>query len=206
MKPDASSDKVLNAIQLPSDWGAVPAKSLSHIALFAALTGVLGLVPIIPLPLAGVTFSLQTLGVLLAGGIIGSKRGALAMGLVILLVAIGLPVLTGAQGGFAKLIGPTAGFIWSWPLSAFLTGTLVRLCWSKLTYPKAVGAALVGSVSLYPLGQSWLAIQTAMAPPVALWSWLVYLPGDIVKSLIAAGAIVLVKRAYPLISLEAAPT
>ncbi|MDR0488837.1 MAG: biotin transporter BioY [Propionibacteriaceae bacterium] len=181
-------------------------QDLGLIAMFAALTCVLGLAPVILLPLVGITFAVQTLGMLLAGGVIGAKRGALSMGLVIVLVAIGLPVLTGAQGGLHKLIGLTGGFIWSWPLGAFLVGVLIERWWSKLTHMKAFFACLVGSVSLYLLGHTWLAIYTQLPLHTALWSWVLYLPGDIAKSVVAAIVIMTVKRAYPLINPTRTPS
>ncbi|MDR2929820.1 MAG: biotin transporter BioY [Propionibacteriaceae bacterium] len=176
------------------------AKDLALIALFAALTCVLGLSPVIPLPFIGITFSLQTLGVILAGGILGTKRGAIAMVLVIVLVAIGLPVLTGGQGGLGKLIGPTAGFIWSWPAGAWITGALVQRWWRGLTPARAIAAALLGSVSLYVVGHTWLAVMLGLPASTAWWSWVAYLPGDIVKSCAAGVAILAVKKAYPLIT------
>jgi biotin transport system substrate-specific component len=158
---------------------------------------------LILLPVLGITISIQTVGMLLAGGIIGSRRGALAMGVVILLVALGLPVLTGAQGGLHKLVGPTAGFIWSWPLGAFLVGALIQRWWSKLTYIKAFIACLIGSISIYLLGHTWFVWMSKIPVATAYWSWTLYLPGDIVKSLVAAFLIVTVKRAYPLITTKA---
>jgi len=175
-------------------------RDIALIALFAALTCALGFTPLIPLPFVTITFALQTLGMLLAGGIIGAKRGALAMLLVLVLAAIGLPVLTGGQGGLGKFVGPTAGFIWSWPIGAFLVGILIEHWWAKLTFLKALVAALIGSVSLYVLGQGWLIVSGTLPPNVGIWSWVMYLPGDIAKSLVAAGVIVTVKRAYPLIT------
>ncbi|MCL2736709.1 MAG: biotin transporter BioY [Propionibacteriaceae bacterium] len=175
-------------------------KDIALIALFAALTCTLGLTPLIPLPLIGATFALQTLGMLLAGGILGARRATASMALVIALVAIGLPVLTGGQGGLGKLVGPTAGFIWSWPIGACLTGLMIQHWWEKLTPARAFVAAIIGSVSLYVLGHSWLAFSLHVPWSVAWWSWVVYLPGDIVKSLLAAVVIVTVKKAYPLIT------
>ena len=175
-------------------------KDLGLIAMFAALTCALGLAPIILLPLVGITFAIQTLGMILAGGVIGARCGALAMALVIGLVAIGLPVLTGAQGGLYKLIGPTAGFIWSWPLGALIIGGLIERWWEKLTLLKASIASMIGSISLYLLGHTWLCVSTQIPLPIALWSWVLYLPGDLIKSALAGFIIVTVKRAYPLIN------
>ncbi len=79
-------------------------RDLGLIALFAAIIVALGVVPPIMLPF-NVPISAQTLGVMLAGVVLGAKRGALAPVLVILLVAIGLPVLSGGRGGLAFLPG-----------------------------------------------------------------------------------------------------
>ncbi len=180
-------------------------RDIALIALFAALTCALGLTPAIPLPFVGITFSLQTLGMVLAGAVIGSRRGAIAMLLVIVLAAIGLPVLTGGQGGLGKLIGPTAGFIWSWPLGAFLTGRIVEAWWRKLTVLRALVGTIAGSLSIYVLGQAWLAWSTGLPVRVASWSWVVYVPGDLIKAIAAALIAVTVKKAYPLITPKADP-
>jgi len=197
------SDQTTNgtANLVPPKTRSLSAKDLALIALFAALTCALGVSPVIPLPAIGVTLAVQTLGMLLAGGVIGAKRAAAAMGLVIVLVAIGLPVLTGGQGGFGKLIGPTAGFIWSWPIGAAIMGALARRWWKKLTVVTAGCAAVIASVSLYPLGQTWFALTTGLPWRTAIWAWVAYLPGDIIKSVLAAIVIVTVKRAYPLMPL-----
>ena len=81
-------------------------KDLAYIALFAAITAVLGLVPAIqvgPVPITA-----QTLGVMLAGAILGARRGFLSQLLFLVLVAIGLPLLASGAGGLAVFAGPTA--------------------------------------------------------------------------------------------------
>ncbi|MCL2784697.1 MAG: biotin transporter BioY [Propionibacteriaceae bacterium] len=176
------------------------ARDLALIALFAGLTAALGLTPVIPLPILGITFALQTLGMLLAGGVLGAKRAALAMLLVLALVAIGLPVLTGGQGGLGKFVGPTAGFIWSWPLGGLIVGALIERWWTTLTFLTAFIAALLGSVSLYLLGHTWLSVSLGIPVDTAMWTWVLYLPGDILKSILAGVIIVSVKKAYPLIN------
>lgn len=175
------------------------AKDLALIALFAAFMAVLGLTPRVSLPFVPAPFSLQTLGVVLAGGILGARRGAMSILLFLLLVAIGLPVLVGGVGGFGSLIGPTGGFLWSYPIAAFVTGWLVERFWGKLNLGTALLATVIGSVTLYPIGHSWLAIFTKMPFETAIWSWTVYLPGDMTKAVIAALVILAVKKAYPII-------
>lgn len=175
-------------------------KDLALIALFAAFMCVLGLTPRVTLPFVPAPFTLQTLGVLLAGGILGARRGALSIALFLVLVAIGLPVLVGGAGGAGMFIGPTGGFLWSYPLGAFVTGFLVERFWDKLNFVTALVATLAGSVSLYPIGHTWLAVVAGIPFETALWSWVAYLPGDIFKSVVAAIIIVAVKKAYPLIT------
>lgn len=77
-------------------------------ALFAALIGVLGMIPPIPLGFIPVPITAQTLGVMLAGGFLGKKTGSLSLILFIVLVALGLPLLSGGRGGLSALVGPSA--------------------------------------------------------------------------------------------------
>ena len=175
-------------------------KDLALIALFAAFMCVLGLTPRVTLPFVPAPFTVQTLGVLLAGGVLGARRGFLALVLFVVLVALGLPVVAGGVGGLGVILGPTGGFLLSFPIGAAVTGLLVQRWWARLGVVRALIATVLGSLAVYPLGQAWLAVETGMPTDVAAWSWLVYLPGDVVKSVVATAAILAVKRAYPLIT------
>src|ERR671923_256528 len=89
-------------------------------ALFvAALAQVKVPLPFTPVPLTG-----QTFGVLLAGAVLGSKRGAASMALYIALGAFGLPVLAGGASGLAYLSGATVGYLIGFVLAAYVTGLL----------------------------------------------------------------------------------
>ena len=99
-------------------------RDLVLIALFAAITAVLGLFPALTLPITGVPVTAQTLGVMLAGSILGARRGGLTLVVFLVLVAVGLPLLAGGRGGAAVLFGVTAGFLFSWPVAAFVIGWL----------------------------------------------------------------------------------
>ncbi|MGD7733552.1 biotin transporter BioY [Propionibacteriaceae bacterium G57] len=177
------------------------AKDLALVALFTALMVVLGLAPRIQLPLLPAPFTTQTLGVMLAGGIIGAKRGFASMALFVLLVAVGAPVLVGGLGGFGMLLGPTGGFIWAYPLGALVTGLLVEAWWKRLNYVWAFIACFIGgSLVLYAIGQPWLIANSGLTLSRGWWSWVIYLPGDLVKTVVAAAVIVTVKKAYPLIA------
>ena len=100
-------------------------KSLTHIALFAALIAVLGLVPSVMLT-TGVPISAQSMGVMLCGTVLGARRGGLAALLFVALVLAGLPLLAGGFGGLGMLAGPRGGFILGFPIAAFATGLLMQ--------------------------------------------------------------------------------
>jgi biotin transport system substrate-specific component len=99
--------------------------SIALIALFAALIAVLGLVPRIDLPL-GVPITAQSLGVMLAGCLLGPRRGFLALVLFLAGVALGLPLLSGGRGGIGVFAAPSVGFLLGYPLGAAATGAAMR--------------------------------------------------------------------------------
>ena len=115
-------------------------RELARIAIFAALIIVLGMVTV-PLP-TGVPITGQTLGVMLAGTVLGPRRGPLAVLLVLVLAAIGLPVLAGGHGGIASFTGPSAGYLVGWVAGAFVTGLIAhsgRMTWWRTGFATVVG-------------------------------------------------------------------
>lgn len=173
-------------------------QDIVYIALFAALTAVLGLVPRIELGIVPVPITAQSLGVMLAGSILGARRGGLALALFVLLVAMGLPLLAGGRGGLGVFVAPSAGFIIGFPVAAFAVGALTQRFWSRLTVPHALLANLVGGVLvLYAIGVPVMIAITRS--PEMIWGAAIYLPGDILKAVLAALVAVFVKRGYPLI-------
>ncbi len=170
-----------------------------HTALFAAVTAALGLVPKIDLGI-GVPITAQLLGVMLAGSVLGARRGFLAMALFLALVASGLPLLAGGRGGLGVLIGPSAGFLWAWPFAAALIGWATERFWAGLTFPKSfLINAVCGIVPVYALGIPVLAAISGIPLKAALIGSLAFVPGDLVKAAIAGWITLFVKRGYPLI-------
>jgi biotin transport system substrate-specific component len=103
------------------------ARSITHIALYAALIAVLGLLPKFSIPVAGgVPITAQTLGVMLAGVMLGPVRGFLACMLFLFIVALGLPLLAGGRGGLGVFFAPSVGFLIGFPLGAFVAGALMK--------------------------------------------------------------------------------
>ncbi|QUL52119.1 biotin transporter BioY [Paenibacillus tritici] len=162
-------------------------KELVYAALFAALIAVLGLIPPVPLGFIPVPVTAQTLGVMLAGSFLGRRMGALSLIIFIILVAIGLPVLSGGRGGLAVLVGPTAGYIFSWPVAAGLIGWYAEKIWPKARTWKLIAVNLAFGVILVNLiGASIMAWITNTSVWAGLAGATAFLPGDLIKAVIAA--------------------
>lgn len=169
----------------PSHPARHPARDMSLIATFAGLVAALGLVPAIRVPVIPVPVTAQTLGVMLAGAVLGARRGFLALVLFCALVILGLPLLAGGRGGLAVLAGPSVGFFLGFPFAALVTGWLSEVMLVGGVYRLGAGivAALGGGVVVeYVAGVVGFVAVTG-ASPLPL---LVFLPGDAVKAVLTA--------------------
>lgn len=176
-------------------------RDIVFIATFAAILAALAAFPPIVLPVVGVPITAQSLGVILAGGVLGPKRGGLSVALFLVLVAVGMPLLSGGRGGLGVFMGPTGGFLLGWVVAAVTVGFLVERLWHNLNYATAFLASVTGGiVVLYAIGIPWSAAVAKISVLTALTGSLAFLPGDLIKCLIAAVAIVIVKKSYPIIA------
>jgi len=174
-------------------------RGVAFSALFAALVVVFGYISI-PLGFTPVPITLQTLAVMLAGGLLGARYGFFSMLLVVVLTALGLPLLQG-KGGIAALLGPTGGYVVMWPFAALLIGLVV----GKIRAQNFGGAVLVflamacfGSLLLYVTGVPWLAQALNLTMPKALAAgFYPYIPGDMIKAAAATVITVSLRRAFP---------
>jgi biotin transport system substrate-specific component len=177
-------------------------KDTVTVAMFAALIVVLSLAPPIPVPALPVPITLQALGVMLAGCMLGPARGAAAVGLYLLLAAIGLPVLPGGRGGLGVYAGPTGGFLIGMLIGAAVCGAIARRVAQsdRSTLPALLGyllAALAGGlVVVYGVGIPWLAAVTGMTLEKAALAMVVFLPGDVAKAVLAAVVSQRVRRVW----------
>jgi biotin transport system substrate-specific component len=154
-------------------------------ALFARLT--------IPLPFVPITG--QTLGLLLTGALLGSRRGALAM-LVYLAEGIaGLPVFAGGASAWSitpygpVIAGTSAGYLWSYPLAAAAIGFLAERGWDR-TFWRSALAMLAGEAVVYAVALPWLAHFPFIGARNAIrFGLLPFIPGDTVKLLLAAAVL-----------------
>ncbi|WP_163511674.1 biotin transporter BioY [Fodinicola acaciae] len=175
------------------------ATDLAQIAVFAAFIAVLGLMPGIYVFSSAVPITLQTLGVMLTGCLLGSRRAALTLALFIVLVAVGFPLLAGGRGGIGVFFGPSGGFVIGWLVGAYVTGLIVERSLPKLGFVKALLACLAGGVvAIYAIGIPYWAVAVGSLTTAAVQS-LAFIPGDVAKAVIVSLIAVAVHRAYPTI-------
>jgi biotin transport system substrate-specific component len=173
-------------------------RDLALVATFAGVVAALGLVPGFIPPGFTVPITAQSLGVMLAGAVLGARRGAMSLVLFLVLVAVGLPLLAGGRGGLGVFAGPSVGFLLGYPVAAFVVGWLAerggavyRLAWGL------VANLLGGIVVLYAAGILGIALVTGATIQAAWLSTWIFLPGDLAKAVVAAFVARGVHAAYP---------
>ncbi|MER7504299.1 biotin transporter BioY [Nonomuraea pusilla] len=175
-----------------------PTSDLARVAVFAALIAVLGLPGSINVFGNAVPITLQTFGVMLAGAILGTWRGALAVAVLLVLVAAGLPLLAGGRGGLGVFALPSAGFLIGWLPGAAVTGWLVERGGRTPGLVRLVAACLVGGVGvIYLFGIPVQAAVTGLSLGKTMLLSAAFLPGDIAKAVITALVARGTQRAYP---------
>lgn len=188
-------------MQNGSSWrrrAAITPADLAQAAVFAALIAALGLPGTITIGASGVPITLQTLGVMLAGSILGARKGALAVALFAALAIAGLPILAGARTGLVSLASPTAGFFVGWLPAVIVIGALTALMIPRYRVLWGILINIVGGMAvIYAFGTAGLMIRTDLSWWAALSTNGIYLPGDIAKAVVAAVVASQVHRARP---------
>ncbi|MET0725020.1 MAG: biotin transporter BioY [Leifsonia sp.] len=176
----------------------ITARDLAQIAVFAALIAALTLPGAIPVGSFGVPITLQTLGVMLAGTIIGARNGTLAVVVYVVLGLAGLPILAGGTGGLGVLAGPSGGFLVGFIPAAFVIGWFTQRLLPRYRLWPALGATVLGGIVVeYAIGVPWMAVSLGVPFNTALTISAAYLPGDLVKVVIAVLVAKAVHRAWP---------
>ena len=175
-------DTLLGAALAPLDWS----RSVSLAVVFSLLTALAAQI-VIPVGL-GPPITGQTFVVLLTGALLGSRLGAMAMIVYLAEGAVGLPFFSSGQGGIGHLLGQSGGYLVAFPAGAFITGAFAENGWDKRFWTAAVAMA-VGSIIILLAGMAWFSLLTHTSPLVALLINLKYIPGDLIKVLLAAAVL-----------------
>ena len=173
-------------------------RDLALVAVFVGIMAALGLVPALyPFGIA-VPITAQSLGVMLAGAVLGARRGALSMLVFLALVAVGLPLLAGGVGGFGVFFTPRVGFLVGFPVAAYVVGALTERSAPPYTLHRGIVANFVGGVvALYAFGVVGIMAVAHVGIDTAATPLAVYLPGDVIKVVIAALVARGVHAGYP---------
>lgn len=172
---------------------------LALIAAFAALIAVASYTAAIPVGGAGVPLTLQTAAILLTGAVLGPVRGFVATGLYLLLGLVGLPVFAEHSSGAAVFTGPTAGYLYTFPLAALVVGFGVKyVIGRRRTQALWIFIACLAATVVNHLGgvvglQVVLDLGWEKSFSIDGAYWL----GDIVKGAIVALVAAEVHRAFP---------
>jgi biotin transport system substrate-specific component len=151
-------------------------------ALFIYLTSKV-VIPVAgsPVPITG-----QTFGVLLVGGALGLRRGAVAVAMYVLLGVVGLPFFAEGKGGLTIIWGATGGYLIGFIVAGAVVGRLAELGWDR-KIGGALGAMVVGSAMIYAVGLPWLKVVTGLTVEETIAQGLTpFLIGDAIKIILAA--------------------
>lgn len=174
------------------------ARNTALAAVFAGFVAALGVVPAFTPPGFSVPITAQSLGVMLAGAILGARRGFAALALFLALVAVGLPLLAGGRGGLGVFFTPSVGFLLAWPVAAFVIGWITERGGTPYRLHWGIVANVVGGiVVLYAAGIAGIAAVAHISVWAATVSTWIFIPGDLVKAVLAALIARGVHAAYP---------
>ena len=181
----------------PPRFRRMDATDIARVAVFAAIVAVLGL-PGGFTVFGAVPITAQTLGVMLAGAILGPWLGALSMTVFLALVAAGLPLLAGGRGGIGVFLGPSAGYLIGWIVGAFVIGLIVHAGGRKpVLWRTFAGVVAGGILVVYALGIPVQSAVTRLPLGETALTSLVFIPGDLAKAVIATAVVTTLVRAYP---------
>lgn len=172
----------LNGRSLAWRVGAVVAGTL-----FLALCSYIE-VPMVPVPI-----NMQTFGVALIGALYGWRLGAITVVAWLAQAAVGMPVLSGGAAGAHHFVGPTAGYLFAFPLSAALAGWLAEKGWNGERPILAFGSMLLSNAVCLAMGAAWLAVMIGFDQAI-IHGVTPFLVGAVLKSALGAATLALLMR------------
>src|SRR4030095_8955213 len=175
----SKADTLINAAISPMD----STRTVSIVIAFSLFNALAAQVAI---PIGPVPITMQTFAVTLTGALLGSQLGAAALIAYLIEGAVGLPFFAGGTGGLGVLLGPSAGYLVSFPAAAYITGAFAEHGWDR-RFLTSIAAMAIGSAVILLGGWAWVvvglqatalgAFQVGVAP---------FLIGDVIKLLRAA--------------------
>ena len=163
-------------------------KKILNMTLIALMAAIIAVCSWITVGIGPVPFTLQTFGIFLALRFLGGKKGTAAIGIYMLLGAVGLPVFSGFRGGFGHILCPTGGYI-----LGFLLSGIVVMIFEKINKKSVVLRIICDALSLiacYALGTVWfyftLGVSKGMSIMAVLSACVIpFIIPDLIKILLA---------------------
>lgn len=160
-------------------------KEMVLVGMFAAVLAVISQISL-PMP-TGVPITIQVFGVALVGASLGSRLGTTATLVYVLLGAIGLPIFANFSGGVSSIVGVTGGYIWAWPIMAWLCGIRPKTENKTKNLVISIIFALIGLLIVETIGGlQWHFVGGSMSiPAIAVYSLTAFIPKDIIITVLA---------------------
>ena len=145
-------------------------------------------VPMVPVPV-----TMQTFAVMLVGALYGWRLGAITIIAWLAEAAVGLPVLSGGAAGAHHFVGPTAGYLFAFPVVGAVVGWLAERGWNGRRPLLAFVSMLLGNALCLAIGGAWLAVL--FGADVAWTSGVApFIVGGVLKSVLGAALLALLAR------------
>ncbi|MER8643724.1 biotin transporter BioY [Mesorhizobium sp. M0292] len=140
-------------------------------------------VPMLPVPM-----NMQTFAVTLVGALYGWRLGAITIAAWLVEGAVGLPVLSGGAAGIQHFAGPTAGYLFAFPVVGALVGWLAERGWNGNRVLLAFAGMVLGNLACLVLGTAWLAVMIGLEQAIT-FGFLPFLVGGLLKSALGAATL-----------------
>ena len=159
-------------------------RDLLYIAMMTTILVILGFIPAIPLGFIPVPIVLQNLGIMLAGVLLGWKKGCLSI-LLFFLLGMFIPAFSGSTL-FAVFAGPTGGSVAAWFLVPILINVILKIFKTSSFINNLIAILLGGVLFVDVMGAIYLSVYIHTSLLTSLLSNLVFIPGDTIKAIIAS--------------------
>jgi biotin transport system substrate-specific component len=185
---------VLDAVTIRTNSRAIEGAGKFAAVLFVTVLTCAAAQISIPLPFTPVPFTMQPIIVLVGGAALGARLGATSQVLYLALGIAGVPVFAASPAlapGLARLLGPTGGYLMSYPIAAFVAGWFAERRFDR-RYTTALAAMAVGLALVFACGVVWLAFATRPSLGIggALYAgFLPFIGADVLKLLVAAAVL-----------------
>lgn len=158
-----------------------------HVVLIVIGAFVVALSAQVAIPTLPVPFTGQTLGVLVVGGALGFRRGALALLLYLAMGLAGLSVFAEGTSGVGKILGASGGYLIGFVVAAAIVGRLAELGWDR-HIGGSLAAMAIGTAVIYAIGVPWLKVTLGIPWETAVAEGMTkFLVWDAAKLVVAAG-------------------